>query len=235
MVQDFEAEAREKAQQRKRRLLMNPNKVRTALWKPGKSENDLLKQELLGHKASLGDVKRQEREFLVELKDKIGTRYNKLKLSFEREYLMHDKRECKQLEVPEPDDHSRDLVSSKKQLAGEEKKHQELFEPLKSPCFGSHKSEARTTASLKERIKLNQQLTRSPKTGGLIGVNPNRRRNLDLGQAPESDRDILFRKFRESLLSPKAGTIPYNSAYVLPGARTSREKTEPSTLQPFAS
>ena len=165
---------------------MNPNKVRTALWKPDKSVNDLLKQELLTHKASLGDVKRQEREFLVEFKDKIGTRYNKLKMSFEREYLMHDKRDCCKVAdgnfAPEAeDDQARECErTAAKQMSTEEKKLQDMFEPLKSPCFGSNKSEAQTTASLKERIKLNQKLTRSPKTGGLIGVNP-RRRNLDLG------------------------------------------------------
>ena len=89
IVMDQETQAILRAQQRKKRLLMNPNNVREALWKPEKTDQEQLKQELLTHKASLGDVKRQEREFLVELKEKIGNRYNKLKLSFEREYLMH--------------------------------------------------------------------------------------------------------------------------------------------------
>ena len=35
------------------------------------------------------------------------------------------------------------------------------------------------TASLKERIKRNKILTFSPKTGSLVGVNPNPRRQLD--------------------------------------------------------
>lgn len=54
----------------------------------------------------------------------------------------------------------------------------EIHKPLTSPCSGLFQRanvesrNIKTSASLKERIKLNQQLTTSNKTGQLIGVKP---------------------------------------------------------------
>jgi hypothetical protein len=42
-----------------------------------------------------------------------------------------------------------------------------------SPCF-DNKLNKKASASLKERIALNQRIVRSPKTGGLKGVHPRR-------------------------------------------------------------
>lgn len=73
------------------------------------------------------------------------------------------------------------------------------MEPTKAPA----------SSSLKERIKLNKVLTFSPKTGNLIGVNPNREREMPspreavlLNQSrAASSRAVLsakFDKFRKS-------------------------------------
>ena len=45
-----------------------------------------------------------------------------------------------------------------------------MTKPIKSACFNLEVRKAPLTSSLKERIKLNKQLTLSPKTGQLIGV-----------------------------------------------------------------
>ena len=83
-----------------------------------------------------------------QLKGSIATRYENLKHSFDREYLMADK---------ERDSTKKDKSKSN---AG--------FEPLKSPCFDIQPKPM--SASLKDRIKLNKDITRSPTTGGLRGV-----------------------------------------------------------------
>ena len=51
-----------------------------------------------------------------------------------------------------------------------------LERPLKSACFDTEMVRPPATASLKERIKRNKILTFSPKTGSLVGVNPNKTR-----------------------------------------------------------
>ena len=46
----------------------------------------------------------------------------------------------------------------------------DYIKPLKSACFDMEVRKAPASSSLKERIKLNQMLTISPKTGTKIGV-----------------------------------------------------------------
>jgi len=46
------------------------------------------------------------------------------------------------------------------------------IKPLKSACFDMEVRKAPASSSIKERIKLNQKLTLSPKTGKVIGVRP---------------------------------------------------------------
>jgi len=48
---------------------------------------------------------------------------------------------------------------------------------LKSACFDTETTRPPATASLKERIKRNKILTFSPKTGNLVGVNPNKKKD----------------------------------------------------------
>lgn len=47
---------------------------------------------------------------------------------------------------------------------------------MKSACFDTEPPRPPATASLKERIKRNKILTFSPKTGNLVGVNPNKKK-----------------------------------------------------------
>lgn len=48
---------------------------------------------------------------------------------------------------------------------------------MRSACFDTETPRAPATASLKERIKRNKLITFSPKTGSLVGVNPNKMRD----------------------------------------------------------
>jgi hypothetical protein len=66
------------------------------------------------------------------------------------------------------------------------------------------KPKVNTSSSLKERIRLNKMLTISPKTGNLIGVNPDKRREDPVPEMPPQttrskfDREGHVMQFRHS-------------------------------------
>ena len=60
--------------------------VHERLWKKEKNENEINKHELYKQRQNLKNITKQEKDFIEELKENIGNRYNKLRHSFEREY-----------------------------------------------------------------------------------------------------------------------------------------------------
>ena len=60
--------------------------VHERLWKKEKNENEINKHELYKQRQNLKNITKQEKDFIDELKENIGNRYNKLRHSFEREY-----------------------------------------------------------------------------------------------------------------------------------------------------
>ena len=60
--------------------------VHERLWKKEKNENEINKHELYKQRQNLKNITKQEKDFIEELKENIGRRYNKLRNSFEREY-----------------------------------------------------------------------------------------------------------------------------------------------------
>jgi hypothetical protein len=85
--------------------------------------------------------------------------------------------------------------------------------PLKSPCFDMRKPKVNTSSSLKERIRLNKMLTISPKTGNLIGVNPDRKRE---DPVPEPHQQSGRSKYDQG---PQTSRSKYDQ-----GPQTSRSK-----------
>lgn len=143
---DYDKAHRKQVQLRAQRLMSNPNGLRESFWRGSeKTEIDLLKQELITRKVDLQTKQWMERKEHEQVKESVRSRYDNLKYSFDLKYYLKA---------------ADDTVSSERA-------------EITSPCFDKNKN-SQTSASLKERIALNKNLTRSPKDGALIGVSSRR-------------------------------------------------------------
>jgi hypothetical protein len=75
-----------------------------------------------------------------------------------------------------------------------------MIKPIRSACFDMSLKKAHVASSLKERIRLNKILTRSPQTGGLIGVSTttNPLTGLDTARSKDSTMEQPFFSAREN-------------------------------------
>lgn len=214
--------------------------VHERLWKKEKNENEITKHELYKQRQNLKNITKQEKDFIEELRENIGQRYNKLRHSFEKEYESNIKPDAAQAfmsDIPNNYDYpinnsksvssryfqknlptnfstiqtgSRNRMNS--QVFGSTKasnimlttkspdEDHEFFKPIKSPCFDMDKKKPFTASSLKERIKLNKQLTQSPKTGLLIGVNPYRKNKME----GFTDQAVLPHNLKNQVVMPNS-------------------------------
>jgi len=107
-------------------------------------------------------------------------------------------------------------------LDGHHVQSDEIRKPLTSPCSGLFQRtniesrNIKTSASLKERIKLNQQLTTSNKTGQLIGVKPHSKNvgsdRFDVGNAQLESMLVDKEAAKSSKLQNKIDSLRYAGA-----------------------
>ena len=174
----------------------NRYRLREDLWSTQVSQAMLDRFKLNKQKQTLKQLGKDEIGFISELKTQMDGRFKQLTRSYERFY----QKERHQAHKEPPDTHafstlhqpfsstmSEHFPRGRLSAASEEKKYEEeMTKPIKSACFDMEVRKAPLTSSLKERIKLNKQLTLSPRTGQLIGVKQSL--GFETGRGPKDTR-----------------------------------------------
>ena len=74
---------------------MRNYEVKESLWRKEITVDERERHELNRKKLALLEVKREEKDFIENLREQIGDRYNRLKRNFEKEYILSNKARSK--------------------------------------------------------------------------------------------------------------------------------------------